>query len=694
MSGGGALGLAHIGVLRVLQEHGVPVDIVSGNSMGAVVGALFAIGYTPDEIEDAVSGTDWMDLFKEKPDRTTIPVYKRDSEERYQVRFTVQGKKVDFLPGIKSGQSIHMLFSRLAWPAHLINDFSDFPRPFRCLATDIETGEAVVLDRGFLPDAMRASMSIPGVFTPFRMNGRLLVDGFLSRDFPVEDLREMGADIIIGVNTGLRPLSADSIDTMIEIITQSVLLTLRPALEREGSLCDILIAPDLEKFTVIDFMKTSEIIRAGEDAARKISARLDELADSMSRWEYDPPRMKGTSDYPLEITEISIIGEEMISEEAIKSTLGIEPPAIVDASILDRATRRLFGTGAFEYVRYRLKRTAGGISLLYYLKEDKRDFLNIGLYYDTISRHSLLIALDIHDPLTKGSELDLDIMIGSRLRVGSMLSFRKGFKNILHFNLGTDYIHDRIDIYDRSNLVSRLKADDIRASAGTGLSLSRYISSTASIVSEWSRISPDIAPPGSNVEWDKLIFLDSGIYFDNLDRTWFPRSGIMMRLDAQIAGSWLENGRSFNRVSGRLSFRIPLRDRIVLGGRCNIGSARGDRLPLQYQYFAGGAWAPFTFHSPGEMNLYGYHRYELSGRHAVVAGLELQFQPMRYLYLVMHGNAGNAVDRWNELLVKDDLYFGSAVTLGFDSPIGPLEASVANSSRHDVIIFFSGGYRF
>ena len=694
LSGGGAAGLAHIGVLRILEEHGIPVDMVSANSMGAVVGALYAIGYSPDEIEDAVTGTDWMKLFKEKPDRTTIPVYERPNAERYQAKFTIKGKKVDLLPGIKSGQSIYKFFSQLTWPAHLIDDFSGFPRPFICIATDIGTGEAVVLDRGFLPDAMRASMSIPGVFTPFRIDGRLLVDGLLSRDFPVEDLKDMGADIIIGVATGSQPVPVDSIDTMIDILTQSMVLSLLPARKQQASLCDILITPDLNAYTVIDFHKAYDIIRAGEEGAEKLSVRLDRLADSLSGWEYDPPGTEMLQESSIEINDIEIIGSEKISKETIRSSIGIDLPAVVTAASLDRIVDRLYGTGRFEHVSYRFRKTGDRISLLLHLREDKRDFLNIGLYYDTIWKHSLLLNLDLADPINRGSMLDVDIILGSRVKISSLLGFRSGFENIFRFGIGTDYLYDFIDLYDGSDLVSRFKMHNIRASAGAGLSLSRYISSSAKVVSEWSRISPDIAPAGFESRWDRLIFLDSEIYLDNIDRSWFPRKGVMLGIESQIAGSWLENGRSFNRLSGRLLFRIPLHRKIVLGGRFMLGSARGDLLPVQYHYFVGGACSPFTFHSPRETNLYGYRRHEFSGRHALVSGVDLQLQPMRYIYLIIHGNAGNAVEQWNTLFRKEDLAFGSALTLGLDTPLGPVEISAANSSKHNIIFFFSGGYRF
>ena len=694
LSGGGAIGLAHIGVLRVLEEYGIPIDYVAGNSMGAVVGALYSIGYTPDEIEEAVTGTDWMRLFAEKQDRRSLPADEKNRGYRHLARFTIEGGKAAFMPGLLSGQKIHRFFSRLAWPGLLVEDFMKLPRSFSCVATDLETGEPIVLSRGFLPDAMRASMSIPGVFAPYSIDGKLLVDGLFSRDFPVEDVINMGADIIIGVNTGFQLLPADSIKTIFNIISQSMNLNMLPARRKQAALCDILIAPVLDDYTVISFNKADEIIEAGEKGAREIADRLRTLADSLHRWEYTPPKMPRSLTGAIDINDIKINGAVKIPADRIRASLGIDPPAQVTALSVEKIIDRLYGSGFFEFVSYHFKQSAAGTCLVIDVKEDNRNFLSIGLQYDTTWMTSLLLNAVLHDPFRTGTKLDIDLLLGRRIRMNSTLSLRSGFENILSFRAGTDYIYDFINIYDGEDLVRRLDVHNIRTSIGTGISLSRFFSWYMDMTSEWSWTSPHIAEKNYEKEWNRLIFVSSSLLFDNLDRTWFPRKGMMLCANNQIAGSGLGNNTSFNRLSGRLVLRIPLHPRLSLGGRFMLGSARGGDLPVQYRYFVGGVYSPFNFFATRETNFYGYRHQEFSGRHALVAGMDLQLQIMRYMYLILHGNAGNTTEQWNRLFRDKDLAYGTGLTLGMDTPAGPVEVSLAHSSRHPVIFFLSAGYRF
>ena len=198
LSGGGAKGFAHIGVLKVLESAGVPIDCISGTSMGSIVGALYAIGYSVDEIEAIALESDWEDIFSDAITRRDRPIEQKLVEDRYLLSLPLVGTKIGLPRGLIAGQKVSALLDRLTLPVHGQTSFRELPIPFSCVATDIVTGEAVVLDSGFLPEAIRASMAIPSAFTPVEIDGRLLVDGMLVRNFPVQDVIDLGADLVVG----------------------------------------------------------------------------------------------------------------------------------------------------------------------------------------------------------------------------------------------------------------------------------------------------------------------------------------------------------------------------------------------------------------------------------------------------------------------------------------------------------------
>ncbi len=202
LSGGGAKGFAHVGVIKVLEEIGLPIDFITGTSMGSIIGGLYAIGYSVGELEELVTATDWNDLFRDRVRRRDLAIESKMLDGRYMLSLPLNGLAPGLPTGLIAGQKISKLFERLTLPYHDVSDFRQFPIPFACVATDIVTGEVVVLDHGYLPEAMRASMSIPSVFTPVEIDDHLLVDGMLVRNFPVEEVRALGADIIIGVDVG------------------------------------------------------------------------------------------------------------------------------------------------------------------------------------------------------------------------------------------------------------------------------------------------------------------------------------------------------------------------------------------------------------------------------------------------------------------------------------------------------------
>ncbi|MDK9699311.1 MAG: patatin-like phospholipase family protein, partial [bacterium] len=255
LSGGGVKGFAHVGVLKVLEEAGVDVDIVTGTSMGAIVGGLYAIGYTPAEIETLVVTTDWNRYLDDSPERRDLTMELKQYSDRYQISLPFGKTGIELPTGYLSGQRFGNVLNRMTWHVHDDTVFTMFPRKFACVATDLCAGEVVVLKEGFLPEAMRASFAIPGIFTAVEIDGKLLVDGSIARNFPVEDAIDLGATNVIGVDVGGERVDPAQLKSVIDVINQSFNYNDATSSLKQRSLCDLLIEPDISDISTLDFDK-------------------------------------------------------------------------------------------------------------------------------------------------------------------------------------------------------------------------------------------------------------------------------------------------------------------------------------------------------------------------------------------------------------------------------------------------------
>jgi len=312
LAGGGAKAAASIGVLKVLAREGIPVAAIAGTSMGADVGGFFAAGYSPDEIEQIFLGNDWNDIFTDTPARAFLTQEQKEAGSHHQLEFTFYRGR--FLPpsGLSAGQKVTRLFmaKTLAASFEADLDFDNLKVPFRAIATDLETGDAVVIRDGLLHDAMRASTALPVVFQPVEIRGRLLVDGGLSNNLPVDVVRAMGVDVVIAVDPSKRLEKKEQLTTLLDIMSQSISLQVQRESRRQASLADLVITPDTTDFAFTDFPSMAEIIKRGEEAARTALPRIRELMAPRTEDRTGAKRFK--------ITSLVIQGNLNISEATVR----------------------------------------------------------------------------------------------------------------------------------------------------------------------------------------------------------------------------------------------------------------------------------------------------------------------------------------------------------------------------------------
>ncbi|MGB0391697.1 MAG: patatin-like phospholipase family protein, partial [Salibacteraceae bacterium] len=353
LSGGGALGLAHIGVLKVLEEKGIRPDFVVGTSMGSIVGGLYALGYTPEEIEEFVVNADWEEILSKNIPLNFVVTEEKYDYGRYLIDFPFKNGKPKLPSGLIEGQLLTEALIEYTWSGTNYSSFDEFPIPFRCVGTDVSNGNEIIFKDGSLALAMRSSMAIPTVFTPVGLDSTLVVDGGVVNNFPVDIAQEMGADYIIGVNVTSGFKNAHDIDNMVGILYQIAMLPSNEKLEEHIKLTDVYIHPDVSNFSASDFKKAIEIIATGEDMARKNINLFDSLIN-VANYSSQPVVRKVIP--PVDSIFVSQINYHSANPKKndfhLFEKLEREPNNILNLKSYKTDTRFLYGTLKYKNINY------------------------------------------------------------------------------------------------------------------------------------------------------------------------------------------------------------------------------------------------------------------------------------------------------------------------------------------------------
>src|SRR3954469_14792179 len=360
LSGGGARGLAHVGVLKVLDELRVPVHCVTGTSMGAIVGGAYAAGTPAAELEAFVRNADWDEVFRDSPPRAEISTRRKIDEYKtlFAPEYGVNGTGLVLPKGVIAGVSIEGFFRQLTEPAIGIVDFDKLPIPFRAVAADIETGEAVVLSHGSLARAMCASMSVPGALAPVQIDGRLLVDGGIANNLPIEEARKLCADVVIAVNISTPALKREDITSAFSVAGQLINFLGKVNVERQlkslGSR-DVLIAPQLGDISAASFDRSADAIRTGEEATRALADVLGRY--SVTEEQYRTLRRRQTAERkPLgAVDDIRFEGLRRTNPAVLRGLISSKPGEPLTEEKISGDLRRIYGRGDFESVDYQIR---------------------------------------------------------------------------------------------------------------------------------------------------------------------------------------------------------------------------------------------------------------------------------------------------------------------------------------------------
>lgn len=684
LSGGGAKGFAHIGVLKVLEEEGIPIDIIVGTSMGSLVGGIYAIGYSAAEIEKIVKKQDWDTLLTDDVPRMFLSKNDQLIKQRYLFSLPINDKKKLSLPiGVIKGQNVLNLFCGLAANVPENADFSRFPVSFACVATDLETGKEVVLTKGYLPTAMFSSMAIPAAFQTSERDGMLLIDGGVVNNFPTDVAKRMGADIIIGVDIRNDFYDRRNLKSMGNVLGQLVNFFDQAKDSVNNSLCDVIIRPDITGFSISSFTNEAvdTLIVRGEKAAKAAKYQIQRL-----REKYALEQQVKTREFVLPdkwiISDLCFTGDQYFDEAFLRKNLLLKFPGTYSYKEIKNAIDRLYGLGGFEKIYFTLTDNGNGKTLNLRITTNNVFAQNIGFKVNTTDAAALLLNTtrknygNVFGLLSFGMELSVHpgLRIIAESNKTNLVTFGielKGkYQNYNIFDNGVK-IHEA-DIYYSSGSIYLYQPFLKRYHIGIGVQEEYYHGDIFSKNSNY--------PITSNKMNYFLTNAYSYLSFDNMDDFYFPSKGS----NAYAEFSLLADFKNSGEISPTLLFKmrnvIPAWHKTALlldfYGRALYNS---DSSQTRMTLVGGEPYSQyFNYHLP----FVGLSAINIADRFTYIGliGLRAKIANSQYVSLLF-----NVMRQSNEMVgyTKADVIYGGGVRYSLKTMFGPLDTTIGYSNSSD-----------
>lgn len=684
LSGGGAKGLAHIGVLKVLEAEGIEIDLIAGSSIGAIIGSLYAAGYTTSEIESLVVHTRWGELFDDTPRHRDLSMEQKLYNERYQISLPIRRRGLGLPTGVMPGQNISMLLEWLLWPVRDVRDFRKLPLPFVCVATDLETGAAITLERGNLVEAVRASFAIPSVFTPVEIDNRLLVDGGVVRNLPAQNARDMGADIVIGVDVAAPLRDRERLDNLVAILNQTLSFQQQIADAAQRELCDLVIQPDISEYTVMDFADAHKLIALGEDAARQQLPALRALVDSVPSDPQRPPRVLPAAADSVQIKRIVVEGLEHTSTRVVMYHLDFSLPQWAGREDLDQGIRRIYSSQFYERVSYQLDpcEVGDGCDLRIKLVERDTDYLRFGARYDSDEHAAALVNATFRNLAMRGSLTAVDAQLGDRSIFRITQFHYTGLVPRIGVRLVLQHRRTELNAVRPGALSFGTRVRDTRAT----LMLGSIFANTAVLGAGLDRVHTRYVPRGTAETDPQSVVADyhqlfAMLWTETLDRTVFPSRGVYLLARGDYADRDIRTNFQFKKIDARAALHLPFKNRITMGIGGAAGLAEGERQPPDNYFTLGGA-----------DDFLGAELEERSGTHKQSGWISLQWEPWPRRVIRLRGNVGNVFESWNDRIDWDRYEKGGGLTVGALTVAGPAALTVHSGTLAGFLLHFRFGY--
>ena len=706
LSGGGAKGMAHIKALKVIEEAGIPIDYIAGTSMGAIVGGLYAIGYTPEQLDSMVRKQNWTFLLSDRIKRSAMSLTDRERSEKFivSIPFTKSPKDAASSGGIIKGQNLANLFSDLTMGYHDSINFDKLPIPFACVAANVVNGEQIIFHNGILSTAMRASMAIPGVFTPVRQDSMVLVDGGIVNNYPADVVKAMGADVIIGVDVQNALKKADKLNSAPDILGQIVDITCQSNHEKNVDLTDTYIRVNVDGYSSASFTPAAidTLMRRGEEAAKAQWNSLLALKKKIGISDNYVPKRHGpysslSNVRTIYVTDISFSGVEADDKKWLMKKCNLKENSNITTQQIEQALYQLRGIQSYSSASYTLTDTPEGYHLNFLLQAKYEKRINLGIRFDSEEIASLLINgtadLKTHIP----SRLSLTGRLGKRY--AARIDYTLEPMQQRNFNFSYMFQYNDINIYEEGERAynttykyhlaefgfSDVWYKNFRFGLGFRFEYYKY--------KDFLFKKPEFI--GLDVESEHFLSYFAHVHYNTYDKGYFPSKGSDFKAAYSL---YTDNMAQYNEqapfsaLSASWASVIPATRRFSIipsiYGRVLIGKG----IPYPLKNAIGGE--VYGFYIPQQLPFAGVTNMELMENSIIITSLKFRQRMGSIHYLTLTGNYGLTDSHFFEIL-KGKQLFGISAGYGMDSVFGPLEISLGYSNQTDKgSCFVNLGYYF
>ncbi len=713
LSGGGAKGFAYIGLFKVLKEVGLHIDYVAGTSIGSIMAGFYAAGYDPDLLTGYVRSQDWDMVMSDKVQRRYIPYVDKKMGNKLAITLPIDkgGKGVSLMSSISEGQNVDLLLNRFFSSQYKITDFSKLPVPFFCIATDLFTGESVMLDSGNMVKSIRASMSIPGYFNPTKIGNHYLVDGGVVNNYPVMDMKKLGVDFVIGgdVQQGLVHDMKD-LSTAVDVIMQITGFSAIKKNEEGLANTDLYIHFDMEgKYDMMSFNDYDSIIAIGEKTARTHYGELKKLADSLNAIQYVPAnKFDGKPLDSISVADVFIDGNKRVPLKYFSNLTSKLKNHKVSIDDIENVVNFMYGSGFFKHVSYQLVDAGddkANVKLV--VKETGLGELAAGIHYDSDYGGALLANAMFRNLLIKGSKLFVNVQMGNNIRARTLFVMDRGFKP--GFGLATDFYNFKFGYYydelgnDSTKKLNELTFTNYKFSAFANTTFSNQYNLMAGIDYELFSLGQEIYNPVYEdfTGFHSYATLFAEVNFDTRNKMAYATGGTIFKgrfeYVSTLSNEWKDNlfkNSAIAFVNYNTNIALDKNKRFVLKPGAYLGvTLENNKPPFQHTFGMGGN-NNFQFQD-NIIPFMGTQFIQLWDNNIAAGKVKLQYNIYKKLYVIAEDDFGMMWEYLEDTFNHDGAYVnGYGLTLAYDSFIGPVEITGMNSNIAGPAIYISIGYWF
>ncbi|MBM7072240.1 patatin-like phospholipase family protein [Shewanella sp. 202IG2-18] len=710
LSGGGAKGAAHIGVLKILEQNHIPVDYIAGTSIGAYVGGLYALGYSADEIEKLMLNTDWSKGYSDTIPRQSLSYRDKQQRDQYNVPLSIgySKDKIKTPSGLLLGQTMSRLLRGSTGLVQKFGSFDQLAIPYRAVATDLATSHAVVLDSGSIVFAMQASATVPGALELAHWHGKLLVDGGIANNMPVDVVKKMGADIVIAVDIGSSLVSKDKLNSTVDVLNQLSTILTNASTNHQKSLLtdkDILIRPAVGQMSTTDFNVLPKALAFGEKAATTLLPKLKALAETPQQYaHYQQKKLNARKQWDAPINKpvyrIVLANESKVNDQLILDTFGIHEGEVVSKKELDTAINRVYALNRFERVNAEFADDLQGreLTLTTKAKSWGPNYFQLGLNWEDDYSLGSTVTFDFAYTLTdlneNGGEWRNELQFGFQKRIASEFYQPLDHEQNWYSRTRLELLRKNRGIFESNEFTYGVDTRSQVLLTGLGYNFNQKSFIELGMRGTNGRLSTQA------IEYGKLKYKGFGGYlqlgYDDLDSISFPTSGDRLSFEMRFTRNNARYQDQDYESDFNLRYSLDWKGALSVGHHAFVG-----KLSLETEEVTDDDISVDPVELGGFLNLSGYHKDSLLGNHKLFGAFIYQYDLGRDalglekypLYLGSSIEAGNVWLQKSDVSLNDLIYSGS-LYLGTDTELGPAALGIGLSDKGEHAVYLFIGKNF